>query len=89
MTTTEKDIETAIAGLLNKSGFNVTASELKEGFPKPTFFIDVFPSSSSLSGPLLEKVDISVELKYIPAIEKTEHLIDVINKLKYLFCISH
>ena len=83
--TTEKDIETAIAGLLNKSGFNVTASELKEGFPKPTFFIDVFPSSSSLSGPLLEKVDISVELKYIPAIEKTEHLIDVINKLKYLF----
>ena len=85
MTTTEKDIETAIAGLLNKSGFNVTASELKEAFPKPTFFIDVFPSSSSLSGPLLEKVDISVELKYIPAIEKTEHLIDVINKLKYLF----
>ena len=45
MTTTEKDIETAIAGLLNKSGFNVTASELKEGFPKPTFFIDVFPLS--------------------------------------------
>ena len=43
MTTTEKDIETAIAGLLNKSGFNVTASELKRDFQSLLFSLMYFP----------------------------------------------
>ena len=82
---TDKDIKTAIVKLLQKNGFEVVASEIKEGFPKPAVFIDVFPESVSRHGALLEQIILSIELKYVPNTETSEHIMDISNKFKEIF----
>lgn len=84
---TEKDIQTRLAEILSDAGFNVVASEVKEGFSKPAVFISVVPSSATLQtcGGATEEVTDSVEIKYISALETDEDCIDVSRKFKELF----
>ena len=84
---TEKDIQTRLAEILSDAGFNVVASEVKEGFSKPAVFISVLPSSATLQtcGGATEEVTDSVEIKYISALETDEDCIDVSRKFKELF----
>ena len=84
---TEKDIKARIAEILSDAGFNVVASEVKEGFSKPAVFISVLPSSATLQtcGGATEEVTDSVEINYISALETDEDCIDVSRKFKELF----
>ena len=84
---TEKDIQSRIAEILSDAGFNVVASEVKEGFSKPSVFISVLPSSVTLQtcGGATEEVTDSVELKYISALETDEDCIDAAWRFKKLF----
>ena len=84
---TEKDIQSGLAEILSDAGFNVVASEVKEGFSKPAVFISVLPSSATLQtcGGATEKVTDSVEIKYISALETDEDCIDAAWRFKKLF----
>ena len=84
---TEKDIQTRLAEILSDAGFNVVASEVKEGFSKPAVFISVVPSSATLQacGGATEEVTDSVEIKYISALETDEDCIDAAWRFKKLF----
>ena len=84
---TEKDIQTRLAEILSDAGFNVVASEVKEGFSKPAVFISVVPSSATLQtcGGATEEVTDSVEIKYISALEIDEDCIDAAWRFKKLF----
>lgn len=84
---TEKDIQSGLAEILSDAGFNVVASEVKEGFSKPAIFISVLPSSATLQtcGGATEEVTDSVEIKYISALETDEDCIDAAWRFKKLF----
>lgn len=84
---TEIDIQTRLAEILSDAGFNVVASEVKEGFSKPAVFISVIPSSATLQtcGGATEEVTDSVEIKYISALETDEDCIDAAWRFKELF----
>lgn len=84
---TEKDIQSRLAEILSDAGFNVVASEVKEGFSKPAVFISVLPSSATLQtcGGTTEEVTDSVEIKYISALETDEDCIDAAWRFKKLF----
>ena len=84
---TEKDIQSGLAEILSDAGFNVVASEVKEGFSKPAVFISVLPSSATLQtcGGATEEVTDSVEIKYISALETDEDCIDAAWRFKELF----
>lgn len=84
---TEKDIQTRLTEILSDAGFNVVASEVKEGFSKPAVFISVLPSSATLQtcGGATEEVTDSVEIKYISALETDEDCIDAAWRFKKLF----
>lgn len=84
---TEKDIKAKLSEILSDAGFNVVASEVKEGFSKPAVFISVVPSSATLQacGGATEEVTDSVELKYISALETDEDCIDAAWRFKKLF----
>lgn len=84
---TEKDIKSRLAEILSDAGFNVVASEVKEGFSKPAVFISVVPSSATLQtcGGATEEVTDSVEIKYISALETDEDCIDAAWRFKKLF----
>ena len=84
---TEKDIKARLAEILSDAGFNVVASEVKEGFSKPAVFISVVPSSATLQacGGATEEVTDSVEIKYISALETDEDCIDAAWRFKKLF----
>lgn len=88
MRISDKDIKSAIAQLLTDNGFNVVASEIKEGFSKPAVFVDIFPESVSRSGALLEQIDLSVEIKYISETETSDHIMDAANKFKEILMYS-
>ena len=84
---TEKDIQSRLSEILSDAGFNVVASEVKEGFSKPAVFISVVPSSATLQtcGGATEEVTDSVEIKYISALETNEDCIDAAQRFKELF----
>lgn len=84
---TEKDIQSRLAEILSDAGFNVVASEVKEGFSKPAVFISVVPSSATLQacGGATEEMTDSVEIKYISALETDEDCIDAARRFKELF----
>ena len=84
---TEKYIQSRLAEILSDAGFNVVASEVKEGFSKPAVFISVVPSSATLQtcGGATEEVTDSVEIKYISALETDEDCIDAARRFKELF----
>lgn len=83
----EKNIKARIGEILTENGFNVVASEVKEGFSKPAVFISVVPSSATLQacGGATEEVTDSVEIKYISALETDEDCIDAARRFKELF----
>lgn len=81
----EKEIQTRIAEILKKNGFNVVASEVDEGFSKPAVFINVYPSSVTLLNIDMEQVTDTIEIKYIPRTETTEHCADIAQRLRNIF----
>lgn len=81
----EKDIKHAIAQMLKDKGFNVVATEVEEGFKKPAVFVSVYPAKCTRSGPLLEEITDSIEIKYIPTAETEENCLNVIEELKRIF----
>jgi len=82
---TLKDIQTAVADMLKKNGYTVTANEVTQGFTKPTFFVDVLPVSTALQGKAYEMVTVSVELTYFPEIETREELVRMAENIKKTF----
>ena len=80
-----KDIQTAVADMLKKNGYTVTANEVTQGFTKPTFFVDVLPVSTALQGKAYEMVTVSVELTYFPEIETREELVRMAENIKKIF----
>ena len=84
---TEKDIQTRTAEILADAGFNVVASEVDEGFLKPAVFVSAYPSDVQplCCGGALEELTVSVELKYISALETVEDCIDASHRIKELF----
>ena len=84
---TEKDIQTRTAEILMNAGFNVVASEVDEGFLKPTVFVSAYPSDvqPQCCGGALEELTVSVELKYISALETVEDCIGAYSRIKELF----
>ena len=84
---TEKDIQTRTAEILMNAGFNVVASEVDEGFLKPAVFVSAYPSDvqPQCCGGALEELTVSVELKYISALETVEDCIGAYSRIKELF----
>lgn len=82
---TLKDIQTAVADVLKQNGYIVTASEVEQGFSKPTFFVDVLPVSVQTQNKYSELVTVSVELSYHPLAETREHLVEVSENIKNMF----
>ena len=80
-----KDIETAVANLLKEKGFTVIASEVKEGYLRPSCFIEVMPVNASIENQFAELVTDSVEISYFPAIETKEELIKIAEEFKTIF----
>ena len=80
-----KDIQPAIADVLKKNSYTVTASEVEQGFQKPTFFVDVLPVSVQIQNKYSELVTVSVELSYHPLVETREHLVEVSDSIKNMF----
>ena len=80
-----KEIQTATAKVLTKSGYTVIAAEVKEGFPKPACFIEIMPVSVVVENQFAERVTVSVEITYHPAIETREELIKQAKEFKSLF----
>ena len=80
-----KEIQTATAKVLTKSGYTVIAAEVKEGFPKPACFIEVMPVSVVVENQFAERVTVGVEITYHPAIETREELIKQAEEFKSLF----
>jgi len=82
-----KNIQTAVADILKQNGYTVTASEVEQGFSKPTFFVDVLPVSMQVQNRYTELVTVSVELTYHPLIETRERLVEVSESIKICSCI--
>ena len=82
---TIKDIQTAVSKLLTKNKYSVIASEVKEGFPKPACFIEVFPVSVATENKFYELVTLGIEISYHPLMETKEELIVNAEKLKNIF----
>ena len=81
---TIKDIQSAVSKLLQKNGYSVIASEVKEGFTKPACFVDVMPVSVEIENKYSELLTVSVEISYHPAAETKEELIVNAEKLSQL-----
>ena len=82
------DIQTAVAKILTNNNYVVVASEVKEGFPKPSCFIEVMPVSASVENKYRELVTVSVEITYHPEIETKEELIRTAEHFKNIFLYS-
>lgn len=82
---TEASIRKEISGILCANGFNVVASEVREGFSKPAVFVSVYPSAHEKLMCGREQITNSVEIKYIPAVETEAECISVNEKLCNLF----
>ena len=63
----------------------MTAAEVEEGFDKPTFFIDIFQNSAAVENQFMELVNVGVELRYFPATETREALVEMADELHDLF----
>jgi len=79
------DIQTSVGKVLQANEYTVIASEVKEGFPKPSCFIEVMPVSASVENKYRELVTVSVEITYHPAIETKEELITTAENFKNIF----
>ena len=82
------DIQTAVGKVLQANEYTVIASEVKEGFPKPSCFIEVMPVNASLENKYRELVTVSVEITYHPEIETKEELIRTAEHFKNIFLYS-
>ena len=80
-----KDIQTAAAGVLQKNGYSVVASEVQEGFEKPVCFVKVLPVSVTLESRFTEFVTVGVEIAYHPVVETREELITNAENIKRIF----
>jgi len=79
------DIKTAIAERIKSIGGIVIASEVKEGFAKPAYFIDILPADIETQNVFYELATVNVEIRYIPLLETSEACIIVSQTLKEMF----
>lgn len=70
---------------LTAAGFNVIATEVKEGFHKPAVFVNVYPSTVTLAGADLEDVTDTIDVQYIPAEETTQNCAEAAVKIRDCF----
>ena len=84
---TEANIKQRIAEKLKDNGFDVYASEVKEGFSKPAVFVSVLPSNVKLltCGGASEEVTDNVEIRYYPSAETEEECISAATRIKNIF----
>lgn len=80
-----KDIKTAVAGVLQKNGYSVVASEVQEGFERPACFVEVLPVSVTLENRFTELVTVGVEISYHLVLETREELITNAENMKHIF----
>lgn len=80
-----KDIKTAVAGVLQKNGYSVVASEVQEGFERPACFVEVLPVSVTLENRFTELVTVGVEISYHLVLETSEELITNAENIKRIF----
>ena len=80
-----KDIQTAVAAVLQENGYSVVASEVQEGFERPACFVEVLPVSVTLENRFTELVTVGVEIAYHPAVETREELITNAENMKHIF----
>ena len=83
-----KDIKTAVAGVLQKNGYSVVASEVQEGFERPACFVEVLPVSVTLENRFTELVTVGVEISYHLVLETREELITNAENMKHIFLYS-
>ncbi len=82
---TEKDVKKRIAEILRENGFKVYASDTADGFKKPSFCVDVLPSSMSRENGCMILTAMSCNIIYFPEVETTEQLINITEKLREMF----
>ena len=85
MRITEADIREVCVSRLTAAGFNVIATEVKEGFEKPAVFVNVYPSTVTLAGTDLEDVTDTIDVQYIPAEETTQNCAEAAVKIRDCF----
>ena len=80
-----KDIQSAVGKKLKDNGYSVIASEVKEGFPKPSCFIEVMPVNVAVENQFYEMITDSVEISYFPVVETKEELVSTAEHFKDVF----
>lgn len=70
-----EDIHKAIVKRLTTNGCHVEPAEVKEGFPKPSYFVDMDYSSVEEVNPYLDDIEIKCSIQYIPKIETKYELV--------------
>jgi len=80
-----KEIKTEIVAVLEQARHSVIATEVKEGFTKPAFFVDVFKAGSAVQNRYIKFVSVGVEITYTPVVETHEHLIEIADDMEQLF----
>ena len=82
---TIKDIKTAINGRITENGGRVYASEIKEGYEKPAFFVAVTPLRVTRISPVYDDIEMSVQLHYESSTETEAECIDTANSVNEWF----
>ena len=85
MRITESDIKQKVVSELKKTGFDVLATEIEEGFKKPAVFVNVYPSEIELQSRDVEDVSDTIEIKYYPSKETTEKCAEAAEKIRQTF----
>lgn len=78
-------IQKAIVKRLTENGCHVEAAEITEGFPKPSFFVEVDYSDVTMSGPYLDDITLKVDIQYIPKVETKHEIIKCQQQMREMF----
>lgn len=82
---TLKDIHSSIVDMLSNIKVPVYPQEVKDGFKKPSFFVNVFPAKIKRVSKFMEDVIADIQIEYVSKTEKYEELIDMAEQLKNIF----
>lgn len=81
---TENEIKKTLVQKLKSAGFNIPATETKDGFPRPAAFVNVYPSAVTLVSADVEDVSDTIEIKYFPLTETTEECSETAQRIREL-----
>jgi len=80
-----KDIIESVTSIINTNDGNVIAGEVDESFPRPAYFVNVFPVSIIKDGQFDENVTATVTINYVPDVETVEECVRVADILSGVF----